>query len=236
MISIAICDDCKEDALKIKSIIDKCSTSKVIIEVFFRGKKLLDRNRFFDIVFLDIELVDENGIDIGNKIKEKFYQTIIVYVTNFNSFYSEAFSVHAYQYILKPFEEGMINKVLNDAIGQITNMRSQNTICLDINNEIVDLELRKIIYFEFVDRKVKVVSQKEVKYLRISLKVIYDNIKDYDFGMPHKAFIVNFFYVKGIRSNEILLENNENIPIAQKRAATFKKNFYDYLNKVYYVL
>mgnify|MGYP001047389896 FL=1 len=152
------------------------------------------------------------------------------------SYYSDAFSVHAYQYILKPFEEYEIKKVLDEAIGQVTKMQSQNTICLDVNNEIVVLVLRDIIYFEFVERKVKVVTKNGDKYLRISLKTIYERVKEYNFGMPHKAFLVNFYYVKGIKNNEIVLENQKNIPIAQKRAAKFRKEFFDFLHKVYYVL
>lgn len=236
MISVAICDDFESDILNIRNVIDKYYKNKVIVEIFSRGEKLLDSNKFFDIVFLDIELADENGIEIGNKIKEKYYQTIIIYVTNYNSYYSDAFSVHAYQYILKPFKENLICKVIEEAIRHITNIRSQNTVSIDINNELVNLELRKIIYFEFVDRKVKVVSQNGTNYLRISLKSVYDKVKDYDFEMPHKAFIVNFFYVKGIKNNEILLENLDTILIAQKRAAIFKKEFYNFLHKVYYVL
>ena len=47
------------------------------------------------------------------------------------------------------------------------------------------------------------------KYLRISLKTIYERVKEYNFGMPHKAFLVNFYYVKGIKNNEIVLENQK---------------------------
>lgn len=236
MINISICDDCEEDALRIKRIIEKQYQNTVKIDIFLKGKYLLESKKYFDIVFLDIELTDENGIDIGNRLKEKFYQTIIIYVTSYSSYYSDAFSVHAYQYILKPFEEYEIKKVLDEAIGQVTKMQSQNTICLDVNNEIVVLVLRDIIYFEFVERKVKVVTKNGDKYLRISLKTIYERVKEYNFGMPHKAFLVNFYYVKGIKNNEIVLENQKNIPIAQKRAAKFRKEFFDFLHKVYYVL
>lgn len=236
MINISICDDCEEDALRIKRIIEKQYQNTVKIDIFLKGKYLLESKKYFDIVFLDIELTDENGIDIGNRLKEKFYQTIIIYVTSYSSYYSDAFSVHAYQYILKPFEEYEIKKVLDEAIGQVTKMQSQNTICLDVNNEIVVLVLRDIIYFEFAERKVKVVTKNGDKYLRISLKTIYERVKEYNFGMPHKAFLVNFYYVKGIKNNEIVLENQKNIPIAQKRAAKFRKEFFDFLHKVYYVL
>ena len=164
--------------------------------MFFSGSDLLKSRIFFDIIFLDIELNGENGIDIGNKIKELFYYTLIIYVTHYDSFYSDAFSLHAFQYILKPFNKDNLCNVTEDAINYVKNKRVQNTICLDINNEVINLKLQEIFYFEFVDRKVKVVSEYNIIYLRVSLKYIFSKVKDYDFGIPHKAYIVNFNYIK----------------------------------------
>ena len=237
MINIAICDDCEADAVKIKEIIENnYNKNKVTTSVFFSGSDLLKSRIFFDIIFLDIELNGENGIDIGNKIKELFYYTLIIYVTHYDSFYSDAFSLHAFQYILKPFNKDNLCNVTEDAINYVKNKRVQNTICLDINNEVINLKLQEIFYLEFVDKKVKVVSEYNIIYLRVSLKYIFSKVKDYDFGIPHKAYIVNFNYIKNIKGNEIILVNSEHIPIAQKRAAIFKKQFNDFLHRIYFVL
>lgn len=133
MINIAICDDCEADAVKIKEIIENnYNKNKVTTSVFFSGSDLLKSRIFFDIIFLDIELNGENGIDIGNKIKELFYYTLIIYVTHYDSFYSDAFSLHAFQYILKPFNKDNLCNVTEDAINYVKNKRVQNTICLDL--------------------------------------------------------------------------------------------------------
>ena len=47
---------------------------------------------------------------------------------------------------------------------------------------------------------------------------------------------MNFNYIKNIKGNEIILVNSEHIPIAQKRAAIFKKQFNDFLHRIYFVL
>lgn len=236
MISVAICDDCKNDALEIKNIIDRHYKSQTNAQIFSSGKNLLASKTRFDLVFLDIDLATENGIDISNKLIANYPQITIIFVTNYKSFYPEAFSVHAYQYVIKPVENDNFKKILEEAISHVKNIYSQNTICLDINNEIVNIDLREIIFFEFTNRKVKMVKQNEVKFLRTSLKYIYENVKAFDFGMPHKAFIVNYFHIKAINGIDLLLDNSEHIPIAQKRAAVFKKEFYNFLHRVYYVL
>ena len=53
MINISICDDCEEDALRIKRIIEKQYQNTVKIDIFLKGKYLLESKKYFDIVFLD---------------------------------------------------------------------------------------------------------------------------------------------------------------------------------------
>lgn len=127
-----------------------------------------------------------------------------------------------------------IEECLREAVNYINNVVSQNVVLLDVENDVVRLKLQDIYYFEFVNRKVKVVSNHDNDvYIRTSLKNILEKIQDDNFGVPHKAFIVNYFYIKRIKGNSIWLLNEETIPVAQKRAANFKKEYFDFLHKVY---
>lgn len=239
MINIAICDDSLEDADEIRKIIINALYKRKYeyeIDLYSCGENLLSNWKSFHIVFLDIEMNGKNGIDIGNIIKTCYIKTKIIYVTSYNSYYIDAFAVHAFQYIIKPIIECQIRKVLYEAIKQIHSMVLLNTVILDINGEVINLDIQNIYYFEFINRKVKAVSVDNIIYIKTSLKYIYEKIYDYDFRMPHKAFIVNFLMIKRIKNNELILLNNESIPIAQKRASKLKKDYYHFLNSLYNVL
>ncbi|MNC77065.1 hypothetical protein D3C75_1289260 [compost metagenome] len=65
---------------------------------------------------------------------------------------------------------------------------------------------------------------------------VYDELKFYGFGVPHKSFIVNFQSIHSIKGYEIKIRNGEVVPMAQRRAVEFKKVFFDYLNETYHML
>lgn len=66
-----------------------------------------------------------------------------------------------------------------------------------------------------------------------SLKELYEKFKKYNFESPHKSFIVNLLYLKRIKGFDILLENNDIVPLAQKRAVDFKNKFNDFLQSTF---
>lgn len=58
----------------------------------------------YDLVFLDINLMDENGIDLAHKIQKMKRPPYIVFATAHDTFAVKAFELNALDYILKPFE------------------------------------------------------------------------------------------------------------------------------------
>ena len=65
-------------------------------------EKLLSET--YDLVFLDINLMDESGIDLAQKIKKMKQPPHIIFATAHDTFAVKAFELDAIDYILKPFE------------------------------------------------------------------------------------------------------------------------------------
>lgn len=86
---IGICDDLEEYCNAIKCYSQNYFKIKQIefeLYVYSCGKALLNAEKRFDILFLDIELADSNGIDIAKQILDKAPGTIIVIVTNYRKY------------------------------------------------------------------------------------------------------------------------------------------------------
>lgn len=86
MINVGICDDDLVFASKIETMLIKISKLQLIemnIEVYSDGcelwKDFQNRNTF-DLLYLDIEMLQVNGIDVARKIREKDMDVIIIYV------------------------------------------------------------------------------------------------------------------------------------------------------------
>ncbi len=65
-----------------------------------------------DIVFLDIQLSDDNGFEIANILKKMKSPPAIVFATAYDQYALQAFEVDALDYILKPFDEERIAQTL----------------------------------------------------------------------------------------------------------------------------
>lgn len=65
-----------------------------------------------DIIFLDIEMPEMNGLILFNKILDKSPTTKIVFVTAYNDFAVEAFELNAADYLIKPVQTERLKKTL----------------------------------------------------------------------------------------------------------------------------
>ena len=63
----------------------------------------------FDIVFLDIYLPGENGVDVAGELQRVSPETGIAFVTTSEEHAVDAFSLHALHYLVKPVTtEGIV--------------------------------------------------------------------------------------------------------------------------------
>jgi len=66
-----------------------------------------------DILFLDIEMAEMNGIDFASQLEDVAHRVDIVFVTAYERYAIEAFSVQAIDYILKPIDKARLMKTID---------------------------------------------------------------------------------------------------------------------------
>lgn len=78
----------------------------------FEGRQeTIDRQP--DIVFLDINLPEFNGIELAEQILEQRPETNVVFVTAYDEYAVKAFELNALDYILKPLRMERLEKTMN---------------------------------------------------------------------------------------------------------------------------
>lgn len=236
MIKIAVCDDDNKVRLRLLTIIQQYFDEidrEVWIAMFKSGEELLKAKIRFDIIFLDIEMSGLNGIEVAKRLREWDVTSKIIYVTNYDKYQRSAYEVHAFDYISKPVKDKEIFKVLGEAVRYLDNAFEKQKCVLNTEDGIVTMEIEDIYYFEFLSRKVTIHTAKGNYRTSYSLKELYEKFSIYNFELPHKSFIVNMLYIKRIKGFDILLENGDIVPLAQKRAVEFKNKFNDFLQSTF---
>lgn len=86
MLEIAVCDDDIADLECAVTMLHKIFTSQKIayhIEQFASANQMLENISNIDIGILDISMEELNGIKLGRKLKEKFPDVKLVYITSY---------------------------------------------------------------------------------------------------------------------------------------------------------
>lgn len=226
---IAICDDEKRETDLLTELLQSYYDAECDIDFFSSGRKLLESGNHYEIYFLDIDIGDISGIAVAEEIRKDDVRAFIVFVTNYSDFYQRAFVVHAFEYIVKPIEKNRLYKILDEIRRYRENDCQARELCFKGTQGVIKAKVGDICYFEFVDRRIKMVLDDRVVWLRGTIREIGNMMGKYDFGLPHKAFVVNMRKMKEVKTYDIVMSNGDYVPIAQKRASDFRKSFEAYL-------
>lgn len=88
MLEIAVCDDEILTASNIEKMIENLAGKDAIdvdIDIFYDGSTLvnhIDQGKRYDIIYLDIEMVKQNGVDAARVIRKLDRNVLIIYVTS----------------------------------------------------------------------------------------------------------------------------------------------------------
>jgi DNA-binding LytR/AlgR family response regulator len=229
MFRIAICDDESAVCSQIETILLNYSAANnlaIEVQVFYSGEELckfLKSGESFDLLFLDIELKLINGIEVGRKIREDLDNQLmqIVYISGKDNYYLDLFEVRPMHFLPKPIKESDIIKdlrlamKLTDRLGGIfTYKKGQQTYRIAVKD---------ILYFESMNRQVKIVSAEGEDLFYGKLDEVYAQVAKYHFLHIHKSYIVNYYHVTKFKYEEVTMTNSEILPISQSRRKTISE-------------
>lgn len=223
VIKVAICDDDVATTGKIESMLYGIVKGKFIqidIEVFWKGKhleKAVKNNACFDIIFLDIEMEGEDGITVAKRIRETDKNVLIVYVTSYESYMQESFSVRPFRFLVKPVGEVQMAACFEAAFEEISSADSYFRYNYQrLNRKIL---IRDIYYFESRRRKVYITTEKEVLEFYGKLNEIEKSLKASKgiFLRVHQSFLVNYKHIEGLAYDFIVMDNGKRISISEDR-------------------
>ena len=231
---IAICDDEKDIRELIANKVEKQYPDAEII-FFQSGEELLLVDESIDILFLDIQMSGIDGMETARELRKKDKRVILVFVTAVEEYVFQAFDVGAFNYIVKPIDDGKFSDVLHRAVdewsSQNINEKEPEERYVLINNSGVHTKviLDEIVYAEVFNRKVVIHKlDGEIEY--------YGKMSDLEslagdsFFRPHRAYLINFKYVEKYDATTIYLERGTAL-MAKQNYPEFVKKYMKYIQK-----
>lgn len=194
MYNIGICDDGKNTCAGLEEMVLSYAQQKQIdmyTRVWYTGEELckyLEQGGHLDILFLDIELFEVTGIEVGdfirNKMEDRGMQ--IVYISGKSSYAQELFKTQPMDFLVKRITRQQIE----DALGLGVKLLEKNAQKFEFQNgkEHYYIAYGEILFFESEGRKIKVVT------LDVE-KEFYGGIRDLQKKLPKEFFTIHQSYV-----------------------------------------
>ena len=216
---VAICDDTQSDAEKIRfSLMDIADDLETVW--FDTGVKLIEsikRGAFYSLIFQDIYLENESGMEIARTVKELSPDTQIIFVTTSLDHAVDAFKVQAADYLVKPCTETEIVKAFA-RVNMRLNRQETAPIVLNLGKEIHVFYPEKVIKLES-DRHYTVIHQESRKSDRIHISFA-DAAKLFgkQFIEVRRGVLVNPEYIERISGTDVILSDGSiyKLPKAKK--------------------
>lgn len=210
-IKVLIVDDEKGMRTVIKKILVKSGGFEVVGETDNGEEAISIFNEHRpNVVFFDIQMPGFSGIDCAKAIADIDPKTIIIFATAHPEYMSDAFSLYAFDYLIKPFKIERVMQTL-DRIKKLNKPNYENGIDKIIKHEkgLDKLMIKNKEGISFIDTKEIVLIQREenstVIYTKsdsctssISLSDIEEKLDSSQFFRSHKSYIINLSLITKI--------------------------------------
>lgn len=233
MIRIAIVDDINAFCSQLDGYLNRSANSKGIkldVSTYYTAERFCEdvkRGEDFDLLFMDIELGEMNGIEAVNFLRNEMgnEQMRIVFVSAISSYANELFKHDVMNFLVKPITYEAVDEVLSKYIRVYYN--DNRAFTFKYMRKKFKFSYDDIIYFENEKRLMYLhTADKEYKFYS-TMENLENNIKDTRFCRIHQSFIVNLGYVESFCADHVELRNGLILPVSKaNRAKLIEKQFY----------
>ncbi|WP_437921271.1 LytR/AlgR family response regulator transcription factor [Sphingobacterium sp. LRF_L2] len=202
---------------------------------FNNGIEVLEymENHTPDLVFLDIQMPDLNGLQLSRNLPEK---TKIIFTTAFDQYALESYKVNALDYLVKPIDYGEFLTAANKAKSWFSHHSKDNMPAVSVSDSNVNkyifvkseyktlkINLADILYIEGLKDYVKIyIERQESPILTLlSMKKLEAELPDNEFMRVHRSFIVSLSKIEEVERNQIVIRGNR-ITVAEQYKSAFK--------------
>jgi len=159
------------------------------------------KENHFDLVLLDINMPDANGLELGYELRYHQEDIAIIFQTAYNEHALKAFDIGAVGYLVKPFSieelEQNIERVKNE------NKSSQDLRLMSKTGESYYLLKPEDVYYVKADlSEVMLRSSKGFSYYAQKISDLEKKLLAYDFVRIHRSYLVNTNKIKEIETIE----------------------------------
>ena len=181
-----------------------------------------------DILILDIEIGELNGIGLAREIRKYNEQSLIIFTTNYLEYALQGYEVAAFRYLKKPISFEEFSGVLLEAIAK-HQKSARAVIALRCGYDTEQLRIADIMYCETERGHLRIRTQDGREVLaNAGISQVEEELQSYSFFRCHKACLVNLAYVQKPLKCDVLMKDGVTLPVSKYRMKDFMMKLMEY--------
>lgn len=233
MINIAICDDEEVVLHSVKKLVHQFFDKRNIeigVSLFTSGEELVKSKKEIDLLFLDIQMKDMDGMETARKMRNKNYKGFLIFITVLKEMVFQSFEVQAFAYLLKPIQNADFVKTMERVLQSMKNAEDAKLLVQrGVESRIISFD--EIVFCEIIDRKV---------YLHLKAGDIidyYDKMENLEtklddrFFRCHRSYFINLQYLISYKNGVASMTGNHQVPVSRLRSKEFSNVILQYMKK-----
>ncbi len=238
MMKVVVIDDEPLARMELSYLLEQTND----VEQIWEGESIDDAFQLIlthqpDLLFLDIHLTDESGLDLAKRLSKVPQAPLIVFATAYDNHAVEAFEVNALDYILKPFEQDRIQRTINKAKQTLsaevehlekTSGKSSQRLTVETDERIYLIPFEDIIYCEVQGKETTVYTKTTSHTSHTSLSAMEKMLTTDRFMKVHRSYLINQDQIKEIQpwfnqTYQITMTNGGKVPVSRSYLKGFKE-------------
>ncbi|MDF2542581.1 MAG: two-component response regulator [Herbinix sp.] len=220
MLHIAIYDHSIQSSSKLESClkrIEEMFDEKMEIDIFCSSTEFYQyfKSKYYDAVYLEIELNNEDGITVGKTIRDQLGndKIQIIYMSSSEPYATRVIKTRPMDLLMKPLTFVQIL----ESIQTVKRLNKQQDDYFEFKAGYTSYKIpfHEILYFENSSRKIKILTKNFTSCFYGSMDSVQEATRFYNFIQIHKSYLVNSDYIQKYEYHQVTLSNGEVLPISQ---------------------
>lgn len=184
------------------------------------------RNNEVDLLLVDINMPDINGIDLVSSLQKK---PQVIFTTAYKKFAYEGFELEATDYLLKPISFERFKKGISKAIDVLQNKSQSKTTAEEFvfvrsEYKMVKIELADIEYVEGLEDYIKIhIANNRPTLTLMTLKAFIEKLPADKFLRIHRSYIVSLSKINSVLNKKVFLKTGAILPVSDTYIADLNK-------------
>lgn len=182
----------------------------------------------FDILFLDVEMLDMDGFETARAVRALDDRVIIVFITRMAQFAIKGYEVDALSYLVKPVPYFAFSQELARCLVRASRADSDG-IMIPTAQGTARVDVSDIVYVESIKHRIIVHVIGGQHAFTGTLKAVEAELAGRGFFRSNNSFLVNLRHVHAVKQTSCVMLGGDELQISRARKRAFLNAMADHI-------